>query len=80
MKYVNYFFLCLSIAGVIASVWMFIEASQPCGSDGCMIHILYFLAIPLFIISAIVWRVTYKSIERRKGQKPDKEKGTFTPW
>lgn len=33
---------------------LFLEASQPCGSDGCLIHLLYFIAIPLMLISGIV--------------------------
>jgi hypothetical protein len=62
IKIVNYSALILSIVGVIFSIILFIEASQPCGSDGCLIHILYIIAIPMFLISGIIFYVFAKKI------------------
>lgn len=46
-------YLILSASGFLYGLKLFIDASQPCGSDGCLIHLLYFIAIPLLIVSGI---------------------------
>ena len=36
--------------------------SQPCSSDGCMIHFLYIVAVPMMLISVIVGYILTRSI------------------
>jgi uncharacterized membrane protein YadS len=43
----------ISIGVFIYGFSLFLEASQSCGSDSCLIHLLYFIAIPIMLISGI---------------------------
>lgn len=45
------FILCCGI--FIYGFILFAEASQPCGSDGCLLHLLYLVAVPMMIAGGI---------------------------
>jgi hypothetical protein len=57
-------FVC--IAGFIYGAMLFYEASKPCSSDGCMIHLLYIIAVPMMLISGIVGYIRIRSINRSR--------------
>jgi hypothetical protein len=68
MAVIKYILLGVSIIGLLGSFKLFYDAGRPCSGDGCMIHFLYFIAIPLFIISAIATALLYKRTFGKKNK------------
>jgi hypothetical protein len=64
-NFINYFFLCLSTTGVVYSFVLFAQASKPCSSDGCMIHLLYIPALLLLLLFGPVLFITGRNIYRK---------------
>jgi len=62
----KYIGIILCITGFIYGAKLFIEASQPCSSDGCMIHLLYIVAVPLMLVSGIIGYILMKSINKAR--------------
>jgi hypothetical protein len=60
----KYIGIILSIAGFMYGAKLFIEASQPCSSDGCMVRLLYLVAVPIMLISGIVGYIIIRSINK----------------
>lgn|GEM_PF-2174197 len=56
----NFIFCILSLAGIITGFVLLVQGSQPCGSDGCLIHILLFVALIFLSISVPIFYVTLK--------------------
>lgn len=50
----------LSFAGVVWSCVLTYQGTRPCGSDGCMIHLLLIPAAIVFLIAGPVFYVTLK--------------------
>lgn len=68
MDAVRVVILFLSACAFGYGVKLFIEASQPCGGDGCLIHVLYIIAIPVMIVSGIIF---YRSAKKLFGKSKD---------
>jgi hypothetical protein len=71
MKAFNYFLFALSLLGIIYSIVLIIQGNQPCGSDGCLIHILYMIGTVLLFISGIIFYFSRKNILKYR-KKEDK--------
>ncbi len=50
----------------VLSIILNLYASQPCSSDGCMIHLLYLIGVPLFLISIFMIFITKRIIKKYK--------------
>lgn len=68
-KILSYIFFVISIIGIIYCFKLINEASQPCGSDGCLIHILFLIAIPGLIIFGLLFYFTLKNIRSYQKEK-----------
>jgi hypothetical protein len=62
----DYLFLSLGVAGIIYAIILFVEASQPCGSDGCLIHILYIIVIIILAFAIPMTYFSWRNIKRNK--------------
>ena len=59
-RILNLIFCVASFAGIIASVLLAIQASQPCSGDGCMIRLSYILALIIFLFSTLIFYITLR--------------------
>jgi hypothetical protein len=59
-RFINLLLCVASVAGLIWALVLTYQGSRPCGSDGCLIHILLILALIVFAISAPVFYFTFK--------------------
>ncbi len=56
----NGLFCLLSLAGIIFSLVLFYEGTQPCSGDGCIIQILVVIGLVCLLISGPVFYVTIR--------------------
>jgi hypothetical protein len=59
-RIINIFRCLLAFAGLIYGAKLMYEGTRPCGSDGCMIHLLVPIAIIFFLISGPVFYISLK--------------------
>ena len=63
--------MAVCIAVFIYGAILFNEASQPCSGDGCLIHIIYIVAIPMMLISGIAGYIIYRSLKKDRVKDSD---------
>ena len=64
----KYFGIIVCAAVFIYGAVLFKEASEPCSSDGCMIHLLYMVAVPMMLISGIAGYKLTRSINKERNK------------
>ena len=63
----SWFLFVLSIVGIVFSISLMIKGSQPCSSDACLIQLLLFLGVLIFIPSiAVAILVIVRSFKNSK--------------
>jgi hypothetical protein len=61
--YFDYLWFVLSIIGILYSLNLIYEASQPCYSDDCLIRLLAVPAIILFLFCAVVFYFSFRNVK-----------------
>lgn len=65
-RIISWILLFINIVVAIFAVQLIIVGSEPCASDGCLIHLLQFLGILLLIPSVIIsLYIITKSLKNR---------------
>jgi hypothetical protein len=59
-RFINLLRCLLAFAGLVYGAKLMNEGTRPCGSDGCMIHLLVPAAIIFFLISGLVFYISVK--------------------
>ncbi len=72
--------ILLAMIGFMYGAKLFIEASQPCSSDGCMIHLLYIVAVPIMLISAILGYIIIRSINKARQKDLNSSTSSLSIW
>lgn len=68
----NIFSCLISFVGIVSSITLLIEGSQPCGGDGCLIHILLIIGVIMLLISAPIFFFTLRrEVLRYKAKRPE---------
>jgi hypothetical protein len=64
-KIITYTIFIISFLGIVLSLFLIFTGLQPCSGDGCMIHILLLIGIPILVISGVILYLAYKKIKEK---------------
>lgn len=71
LKTINLILYIISILLSILSVALLVKGVQPCSGDGCMIRFLFIFGVALFLISAFIFYVTKRNMNKLKNKKQE---------
>jgi hypothetical protein len=71
-KIFDYLWFVLSIIGILYSLNLIYETSQPCYSDGCLIRLLAVPAIILFLFCAVACFFSFRNVKNYQIKNDDK--------